>query len=65
MTSATMPPAPATARATVEQRRLGSSVGIEYFQGYPAQSDDFQGIDPHYLDIANERAGTRGWNAGY
>ncbi|MGA7880768.1 MAG: glycoside hydrolase family 3 C-terminal domain-containing protein [Terrimicrobiaceae bacterium] len=47
------------------RNRLGSSVGIEYFQGYPAQSDDFQGIDPHYLGIADERAGTRGWNAAY
>ncbi len=47
------------------QNRLGSGVGIEYFQGYPAQSDDFPCIDPNYLGVADERAGTRGWNATY
>jgi beta-glucosidase len=45
--------------------RLGSNGLIEHFQGYPAQSGDFQSIDPHYLGVADERAGTHGWRAVY
>jgi beta-glucosidase len=45
--------------------RLGGNVRIEHFQGYPAQSGDFQCVDPQYLGVADERAGTRGWRALY
>ncbi len=45
--------------------RLGDSVNIQFFQGYPAPSADFETIDPQYLSIADEGAGTHGWKASY
>ena len=45
--------------------RLGNTVSIQFFQGYPAPSGDFETIDPQYLSIADEGAGTHGWKASY
>jgi beta-glucosidase len=45
--------------------RLGDSVEIQFFQGYPAPSGDFETIDPQYLSVADEGAGTHGWKASY
>ncbi len=46
--------------------RLGDSVEIQFFQGYPAPSGDFETtIDSQYLSIADEGAGTHGWKASY
>jgi beta-glucosidase len=45
--------------------RLGDSVEIQFFQGYPAPNGDFEAIDPQYLSVADEGSGTRGWKACY
>jgi beta-glucosidase len=47
------------------RNRLGSAVVIDHFHGYPAQDGDFKRIDPEFLGIADERAGTQGWKATY
>ncbi len=47
------------------RNRLGSSVVIDHFQGYPAKDGDFERIDPEFLGIADEGAGTHGWKAVY
>ncbi|MFZ0712060.1 MAG: glycoside hydrolase family 3 C-terminal domain-containing protein [Terrimicrobiaceae bacterium] len=45
--------------------RLGDAVAVDFFQGYPAQGADFEPIDPAFLGLADEGAGTRGWKAVY
>jgi len=47
------------------RNRLGSSVEIQHFQGYPAPSGSYETINPEYLSIADEGAGTHGWKAAY
>ena len=47
------------------RNRLGSAVLVDHFQGYPAQEGDFECIDPEFLGIADEGAGTHGWKAVY
>ena len=47
------------------RRRLTDSVEIQFFQGYPTCREEFEAIDPHYLSIADEGSGTRGWKASY
>lgn len=47
------------------RNRLGSAVAIDYFQGYPAYDSGFECIDPEFLGIADEGAGTHGWKATY
>ena len=45
--------------------RLGTRVEVDFYQGYPARSGDFECIDPEHLGIADEGAGTRGWKGFY
>ena len=45
--------------------RLGECVDIQFFQGYPTDSDEAENIDPKYLGLADEGAGTHGWKAEY
>jgi beta-glucosidase len=45
--------------------KLGESVEVEFIQGYPTRHGEFEVIDPHYLSIADEGSGTRGWKAHY
>jgi beta-glucosidase len=47
------------------RNRLGDSVEICYFQGYPARGKDIESIKTEYLGMADEGAGTRGWKALY
>ena len=47
------------------RNRLGDKVVIDYFHGYPARDGDFEHIEPKFLGVADERAGTRGWKATY
>jgi beta-glucosidase len=47
------------------RHKLGESIEIEFFQGYPTRRGEFEAIDPHYLSIADEGSGTRGWKAHY
>jgi beta-glucosidase len=47
------------------RRRLAESIEIQFFQGYPTRRGEFEAIDPHYLSIADEGSGTRGWKAHY
>ena len=47
------------------RNRLGDSVEVHFFQGYPAPSGDFETIDPQYLSVADEGSGTHGWKASY
>jgi beta-glucosidase len=45
--------------------RLGESTEIEFFPGYPTRRGEFEAIDPHYLSVADEGSGTRGWQGRY
>jgi beta-glucosidase len=45
--------------------KLGDSVTIQFFQGYPALSGEIETIDSQYLSIADDGAGTHGWKASY
>ena len=47
------------------RNRLGKTVQLDYFQGYPPQAGHFECVDPELLGIADEKAGTRGWRASY
>lgn len=47
------------------QNHLGDSVEIQYFRGYPQQSEAAQPIPSEYLGTADEGAGTHGWKARY
>lgn len=45
--------------------RLGGNVEITHFQGYPTSDVALELINPQYLGIADEKAGTRGWKGTY
>jgi len=45
--------------------RLGGSVEITYFQGYPTSDIVAELINPEYLGFADEEAGSRGWKGIY
>jgi beta-glucosidase len=47
------------------RNRLGDAVDIQLFQGYPAATGEAETIDPQYLALADEGAGTHGWKAEY
>jgi beta-glucosidase len=47
------------------RHKLGETIEMEFFQGYPTRRGEFEAIDPQYLSIADEGSGTRGWKAHY
>ena len=47
------------------RNRLGGSVEIRHFKGYPSAGGEIQSIDPLYLSVADEGSGIHGWKAAY
>ena len=47
------------------RHKLGETIELEFFRGYPMGRGEFEAVDPQYLSIADEGSGTRGWRAHY
>lgn len=47
------------------QEKLGQDVEIRFFRGYPGDREAFAAIPGQYLGIADQAAGTNGWQGSY
>jgi len=47
------------------QSKLGDAVRIQYFRGYPSQTQRFEPLPAEFLGTADEGAGTHGWKGVY
>lgn len=47
------------------RNRLGDSVDLQFFQGYPSTTGESERIDTRFLSVADAGSGTHGWKATY